>query len=140
MAQLLAYASHHPVLIALTLAAMAAVLLYELYSRTLEQAAISPQDVVRLMNDGATVLDVRPAADFSSGHLSNARHLPLEKLAEAAETLKRFKDRPVIVYCERGNTSVTAIKQLTAQGFSKLSSLRGGISAWRAENLPLVRS
>ena len=140
MAQLLAYASHHPLLIALTLAAMAAVLLYELYLRTLEQAAISPQDAVRLMNDGATVLDVRPAAYFSSGHLSNARQLPLEKLAEAAETLKRFKDRPVIVYCERGNTSVTAIKQLTAQGFSKLSSLRGGISAWRAENLPLVRS
>jgi rhodanese-related sulfurtransferase len=140
MAQLFEFASHHPVLIALTLVAMAAVLVYELYARTLELTAISPQDAVRLMNQGAPVLDVRPAEAYSNGHLSNARNLPLEKLSEAAETLKRFKDRPVIVYCERGNTSVAAVRQLTALGFSKLSSLRGGITAWRAENLPLVRS
>jgi rhodanese-related sulfurtransferase len=139
MAQLLEYISHNRMLAALTLVALAAVLVYEWYLRTLEQSAISPQDAVRLMNQGATVLDVRPTTAFSSGHLSNARHLPLENLPEAAETLKRFKDRPVIVYCERGNTSAAAIRQLTTMGFSKLSSLRGGIAAWRAENLPLVR-
>lgn len=141
MAQLLAYASHHPLLIALTFAALAAVLVYESRLRSLEQGALSPQDAVRLMNQGAAVLDVRAAVeDFNSGHLSNARHAPLERLAEVAESLKRFKDKPVVVYCDRGNSSVTAIRQLTALGFSKLSSLRGGLVAWRAENLPLVRS
>jgi rhodanese-related sulfurtransferase len=29
---------------------------------------------------------------------------------------------------------------LRAQGFSKIVNLRGGIQAWRAENLPLVKS
>jgi rhodanese-related sulfurtransferase len=36
-------------------------------------------------------------------------------------------------------TAGTAARVLREQGFSKVASLRGGLQAWRAESLPLVR-
>ena len=120
-------------------AAALAVLFYELRLRAQGSGSISPQDAVRLMNQGAAVLDVRNAEAFAAGHINNARLLPLDSLAEAAETLKRFKEKPVIVYCERGNSLGRRDPQARGAGFSKLFNLRGGIAAWRAENLPVVR-
>jgi rhodanese-related sulfurtransferase len=35
--------------------------------------------------------------------------------------------------------SPSAVRQLAAQGFTKAFSLRGGLNAWRAENLPLTK-
>ena len=140
MPQLIQFATVHPWLVTLLAAAAVAVLVYELRLRTLGVGAISPQDVVRLMNQGAPVLDLRPAEEFATGHLSSARNLPADRLGEALDTLKRYKDRPVIVCCERGTRTPEAIRQLTVLGFSQLFSLRGGIHAWRAENLPLVRN
>lgn len=139
MTQLLQFATVHPWLVTSLAAAALALLAYEIRIRSLGVGAISPQDVVRLMNQGAAVLDLRPAEQFATGHLNNARNLPADRLGEALDTLKRYKDRPVIVVCERGTRTPGAIRQLTALGFSKLFSLRGGIHAWRAENLPLVR-
>jgi rhodanese-related sulfurtransferase len=69
---------------------------------------------------------------------SGARSLPPEESARAAEVLKRYKDRPVIVYCDRGTSAAATVRDLASQGFSKVFNLRGGISTWRTENLPLV--
>jgi rhodanese-related sulfurtransferase len=140
MALLLEHYSNHRWLVALAVAAAIAVLIYELRQRKVNQAAISPQEAVRLMNQGAPVLDVRSSEEFAAGHVANARHAPLEKLAELAESLKRFKDRPVVVYCERGGRASTAIAQLNALGFKQAFTVRGGVAAWRAEQLPLARS
>jgi rhodanese-related sulfurtransferase len=32
------------------------------------------------------------------------------------------------------------VRQLAAQGFTKAFNLRGGLSAWRAENLPVSKA
>ncbi|MFI4906111.1 MAG: rhodanese-like domain-containing protein [Steroidobacterales bacterium] len=45
----------------------------------------------------------------------------------------------MIVYCDRGTTAAATVRALTQQGFTKVFNLRGGITAWRAENLPLAR-
>jgi rhodanese-related sulfurtransferase len=115
-----------------------AVLVYELRQRAHHSGAIGAQDAIRLMNQGAAVVDVRPAAAFAAGHISGARSLPPEELDKAGVVLKRYKDRPVIVYCERGISAATTVRNLGALGFSRVFSLRGGLSGWRAENLPVV--
>lgn len=139
MNQLLQFAANHPTQAAMLVAAAIAVLFYELRLRAQSSGSISPQDAVRLMNQGAAVIDVRNAEAFAAGHINNARLLPLGSVAEDAESLKRFKDKPVIVYCDRGSNSAIAIRKLGAAGFSKLFNLRGGLAAWRSENLPVVR-
>jgi rhodanese-related sulfurtransferase len=139
MTQLLQFAARHPTQAAMLLAAALVVIFYELRLRAQSSGTISPQDAVRLMNQGAAVLDVRDAEAYAVGHINNARLLPLENVAESIETLKRLKDKPIIVYCDRGTSATAAIRKLAAAGFSKLFNLRGGLTAWRSENLPVVR-
>jgi len=44
------------------------------------------------------------------------------------------------VYCDAGSVAHSAVRQLAAQGFTKAVSLRGGLSAWRADNLPVAKA
>ena len=37
-------------------------------------------------------------------------------------------------------SGAAAARVLRSQGYTKVANLRGGLQAWRAENLPLVRS
>jgi rhodanese-related sulfurtransferase len=139
MSQLSEYIAHHPLLVAVTVVSAAALVAYELHTRRLGTAAVGTQDAVRLMNQGAAVLDVRSSEEFAAGHLGNARHAPPESLDLLADSLKRFKDKPVLVYCERGGKAAAAIARLRALGFKQVFNLRGGVAAWRTDNLPLVK-
>jgi rhodanese-related sulfurtransferase len=97
-------------------------------------------EAVRLMNQGALVLDVRSQAEFDSGHIREARHLPQDQVGSAAETLKKYRDKVIVAYCESGMRSGAAARVLRTQGFAKVVNLRGGLQAWRGENLPVVKS
>ena len=100
---------------------------------------MAPADAVRLANSGALLLDVRNSEEYEAGHIIEARHLPAAELAAKAETLKKYKEKPVVVYCESGMASGTAARALRAGGFNKVVTLRGGLQSWRQENLPLVK-
>lgn len=100
---------------------------------------MAPTDAIRLANSGALLLDVRDAKAFEEGHIIDARHLPAAEVASRADSLKKHKDKPVIIYCESGFSAAGAARALRAAGFTKIATLRGGLNAWRQENLPLVK-
>jgi rhodanese-related sulfurtransferase len=133
------YVINHPFLVgaAAILAVLAIVI--EFRQRARGSSAVGPADAVRLANSGALMLDVRDAQAYETGHIIEARHLPAADLAGKAETLKKYKDKPVIVYCENGMASGGAARTLRTSGFNKVVTLRGGLQAWRQENLPLVK-
>jgi len=139
MDRLLEYAARHPLLAGGTVLLALAVAAYEFSRARSGGQSVAPTEAVRLMNQGAALVDVRSKAEFDSGHILDARHVPQEEVAQAAETLKRFKDKVVIVCCESGMRSGAAPRVLQAQGFTKVVNLRGGLQAWRTENLPLVK-
>lgn len=139
MDHLLEYSSHHPWLVALLVASGVAVAFYELRARFDNAGALAPQEVVRLMNQGAALLDVRPEQAYSQGHISGARRFDATQIDKAADSLKRYKERPVIVYAEAPGSAAAAVRALARQGFTKVFNLRGGLAAWRAEKLPLAR-
>lgn len=140
MDRLLEFAGHHPLLVSAAALAAMLVFAYEAWLRMRETAAVSPQELIRLMNQGALVLDLRPAEEYAAGHINGARPMPSDEISRAADTLKRHKQKPVVVYCEAGGRASAAVRQLASQGFTKVFSLRGGLSAWRAENLPLAKA
>ncbi len=140
MDRLLEYCAHHPWLAALAACAAVVVLGYESRLRMQNAGALAPQDAIRLMNQGATVLDLRAAEAYAAGHINGARHFDAAQIVRASESLKKYKERPLIVYCDRGVTAAAAVRTLVHQGFTKVFNLRGGIAAWRAENLPLARA
>ena len=139
MQRLLEYATHHQPLALFAVAAVTAVLMYELRERARGVGAIGAQDVVRLMNQGALLLDVRSVEDFAAGHIRGARSVPAGQLAGSVDSLKRYKDKPVIVYCEQGSSASGAMRELAQAGFGQVVNLRGGLRAWRAEHLPVAR-
>jgi rhodanese-related sulfurtransferase len=139
MERLIQYIGNHPVLSGAAIVVAIAAIVIELRARATSFMAIGPQDAVRLMNQNALVLDLRPAEAFAAGHLAGARNLPLDQIGKAGDTLKKYKEKPVVVYCDTGAHSGPAARKLAEQGFTKAVNLRGGIEAWRAENLPITR-
>ena len=140
MDRILEYLAHHPWLSLATALAAALVVVFELRSRSETQVSVSPQDLIRLMNQGALVLDLRTPEQFQSGHLAGAKQMSGEQILKAADTLKKHKEKLVVVYDDTGSLGAAAVRQLTAQGFTKAFALRGGLTAWRADNLPLSRA
>lgn len=132
------YTANHPFLVAA--AAILAVLgvVIEMRQRTHGTRSVGPADAVRLANGGALFLDVRETKDFDAGHIIDARHVPAASVGERAESFKRYKDKPVVVYCDGGVASAGAARTLRAAGFDKVVTLRGGLQSWRQENLPLL--
>lgn len=59
---------------------------------------IDREQVRRLMEQRAQIVDVLPAREYGEEHLPGAINLPLRRIeAEASQVLDR--SRPVIVYC-----------------------------------------
>jgi rhodanese-related sulfurtransferase len=139
MERLIEYIGNHPYLAGAAIVVAVAAVVIEIRARTTSFMAIGPQDAVRLMNQNAVVVDLRPAEAFAAGHLAGARNIPADQIAHAGETLKKYKEKPVVVYCDTGAISGPAAKKLAELGFTKAVNLRGGIAAWRAENLPVTR-
>ena len=119
---------------------LAVVVVYEMRARSQSLASISPQDVIRLMNQGALLLDLRPPEQYRAGHVAGARQMSSDQILTAAETLRKHKEKPVVVYDDSGTLGAAAVRQLAAQGFTRVFALRGGLAAWRADNLPLARA
>jgi rhodanese-related sulfurtransferase len=140
MERLMEYVTHHPLLAAAAVVALVVVVIHETRVRASGFAAISSQDLIRLMNQGALVLDIRKPDQFAAGHVNGAKQLPSDQILTAGESFKRFKEKPVVVYCESGSLAAAAVRQLNHQGFTKAFSLRGGFAGWRAENLPVTKA
>jgi rhodanese-related sulfurtransferase len=139
MNRLLEYTTHHPLLIAAVAILAVLAIVIEIRERAKGSTLIGATDAVRLANAGALILDVRDAKEYEAGHIIDSRSMPAGEVAERAETLKKYKEKPVVVCCESGFASASAAKALRAKGFSKVATLRGGLRSWRQENLPLIK-
>ncbi|HWF99095.1 MAG TPA: rhodanese-like domain-containing protein [Steroidobacteraceae bacterium] len=139
MDQLAQYVQVNHWLVLGTLAVLVAVAVVEVRARGASLSAVSPQDAIRLMNRGAVVIDLRAAEQYAAGHLAGARRMDGEQILKAGETLKKYLQKPLIVYDESGSLGTAAARQLKAQGFMQAVNLRGGVAAWRSDNLPLEK-
>ena len=133
------FSTNHPFLVAAAAILTVLVIVFEFRQRARGSFAIAPNDAVRLVNAGALVVDVRDAKAYEAGHIIDARSIPAGEVAQKAESLKKFKEKPVVVYCDSGTSSSAAAKALMAAGFTKVVSLRGGLQSWLQENLPVVK-
>jgi len=139
--QLSEFILNNLLLFAALFAVMVMLIKSELDHQANKGSFLSPAMAIRLMNNhsDALVLDVRTAADYKKGHIKGAKNVPLGDLASSVESLSEDKNRPVLVYCNSGNTVTRAIKLLKKAGFEKVNNLEGGIVAWKEANMPLSK-
>ncbi len=137
MAQFIEFCLRHPLLVGATVAAIIATVVYEIRLRGRAGLSVPPTRAIELINQGATVVDVRDADRFASGHIVDALNLaPADLAANAATRLK--KKRPVLLVCDNGSGSARLVGTLRAAGFEHAWALEGGLAAWTHEKLPVV--
>jgi rhodanese-related sulfurtransferase len=140
MQRLFEFIARHPYLASGAVLAAVAVAVYEVQARLQAFAALSAMQAVRLMNQGALVLDLRNKDSFDAGHIGEARNVRAADLESQADTLKKWRDKNVITYDDSGGGGAGAVRTLTKLGFTKVFNLHGGLNAWVKDNLPLTKT
>lgn len=85
------------------------------------------------------LLDVRTSAEYKAGHLKNSFQADWYNQQQFKERVGNLdKSKPVYVYCLTGIRSAEAVKQLKQNGFSNVHDLKGGLTAWKLANMPVV--
>ncbi|MDP1834962.1 MAG: MBL fold metallo-hydrolase [Chlamydiales bacterium] len=105
--------------------------------------ALKPNDLHGLVqNAGANVfiVDVRTPQEWEEGHLENAMHIELFKLADSAALDEIPRNAKIVTMCRSGMRSSIAASILLNKGFKNVSHLHGGINEWRDAHLPVVKS
>lgn len=99
---------------------------------------LSVNDAVKLANDKQGVfLDVRSPEHFKAGAVPQSRNVPAADVANKLGGLP--KDKPIIVVCERGRTSIGVVQTLKGKGFDEVYCMQGGLAAWVEAGLPLAK-
>ena len=88
---------------------------------------LSPDQVEDLLANGAELIDVRRDYEWEGGRIAGARHIEMNELSAAAESLPR--ERSIVFYCRGGNRSQMAAEAFRQGGWDAYY-LAGGISAW----------
>ncbi len=81
------------------------------------------------------IVDVREPEEYEQGHIAGALLVPSADLASRLDELPR--ERELLVVCAGGVRSLRASQYLLANGYPKITSLDGGVNAWRRAGLPV---
>lgn len=105
-------------------------------------STITPQELAQLSSSGKVVvlIDVRTPVEFREVHVDFARNVPLDRLDPATLHSERSSstDEPLYVICRSGARGQQACEKLAAAGLNVVN-VAGGVSAWDAAGLPVVR-
>ncbi len=102
--------------------------------------ALTASQATTLINrEQAVVIDLRSKKDFSAGHIVDSINIPYDALEKRMGELDKHKGKPLLLVCAAGQHAGRCAKQLKAAGHENVARLAGGISGWRADNLPLVK-
>jgi rhodanese-related sulfurtransferase len=98
-------------------------------TETLDPVAVD--DLDRLLEDGAEVIDVRELYERDDGFIPGSRNIPYRLVREYGDEL-RDEGRPVVTICESGARAAVAASVLAASGVDARPVLDGGIPDWEA--------
>ena len=96
---------------------------------------VSVDEAYSMVQDGAFVLDVREVSEWNEFHAPGTTLIPLDELASRLDELPR--DRQIVVVCRSGNRSQQGRDILLAAGFTQVTSMTGGLNAWRLSGYPI---
>ncbi|MBL3655588.1 rhodanese-like domain-containing protein [Fulvivirga sediminis] len=83
----------------------------------------------RVKNDSSIlIIDVRECWEYDENNIGVTNY-PLGELPQYLNKLPSNKDHEIIIHCESGRRSRQAAKYLTQQGYTKVSSIKGGLKA-----------
>ena len=91
-------------------------------------------DIDHLLEEGASILDVRTATEFKRGHIPGALNIPYEEVGKRIREIKKLQ-QPVITCCRRGWRSDIASRALRKLGLEVYHGGKWNKLAQRMEKL-----
>lgn len=102
--------------------------------------ALRPAELTGLINrENALVVDLSATNDFEKGHIAGSRSVAPSQFDPENKLLASAKSLPVVMVCRNGQASADAAKRLKQAGFEQVYWLDGGVQAWQAADLPLIK-
>ena len=100
----------------------------------------SPDEVKSKLDRGTPpmLLDVREKEEFRQGYVPGAVSLPRGFLEMRVEDAVPDKNTPIVAYCAGGTRSLLAGRILKELGYTNVTSMRGGFTAWKNQGLPVA--
>jgi sulfur-carrier protein adenylyltransferase/sulfurtransferase len=99
---------------------------------------INAEQAKELIDGGkVSVIDVREDWEYASGHIPNAKHVPLGRIINAAQ--QHVEGDNLVFVCEVGQRSAVAAEFAAALGRENLYNLEGGTTAWRKAGYPVEK-
>ena len=96
---------------------------------------VTPERAVRMMQEGAVLIDIRENNEHASENIPGARHHALSQIDAAHPA--RAGDTVLIFHCKSGaRTKMNAGRLAAASGACEVYLLAGGIEAWKRAGLP----
>jgi molybdopterin/thiamine biosynthesis adenylyltransferase/rhodanese-related sulfurtransferase len=93
---------------------------------------VDPAAVREQVSNGAVVVDVREADEWTAGHVPGAKHVPKSYLESRIEGAAPDRSQHVILYCASGNRSAWAARTLLDDlGYENVESMTGGFTLWK---------
>lgn len=81
---------------------------------------------------GAIAIDVRSPGEYASEHIPGAKLMPLSRFnPTVVEQIADSDGKNIVLYCQSGNRSQKAAKQLLESGFESVIHLQGGLPTWK---------
>lgn len=99
--------------------------------------SIDPGTAAKMLKEGAVLVDIRDADERAREHVIGSRSLPLSRVNEGLGAVDAT--RPVIFHCRSGNRTQVNAQALASATDCEAYLLEGGIEAWKAAGLPVVR-
>jgi phage shock protein E len=78
-----------------------------------------PTDFNQLVQEGALIVDVRSAAEYSSGHIRGSLNIPVDQLPRQLNRLPN-KQQVIITCCASGMRSASAKSLLQSKGYEQV--------------------
>lgn len=104
-------------------------------------SVIAPLEFAKRLEDNSAdyyLIDIRTPEEYEDMQLQGATLINYYASDFRANLEKLDKDKPVYLYCATGGRSSSATKIMHTLGFKSVTDLKGGIYAWRRNNLPLA--
>jgi rhodanese-related sulfurtransferase len=141
MDQLITFAMSQPLLSGAWLVIVLLIIIMTIKIQMSPIKQLSTQEMTFLINrESGVVVDSRTEKDFKAGHIVDSLHLSNEKVSKNDFiSLEKHKDNPIIVVCSAGMSAGKVASELAKAGFSRVSILKGGMSAWISAGLPVTK-
>ena len=98
---------------------------------------VTPQEAKNLIEsrNDLLLIDVRGQDELNQGYIEGSTLMPLWDIIKGKQ--RPPKSKPILLICAVGGRSLALGQLMSKNGWDEIYNLKGGISAWKDEKLPL---